>query len=812
MDRSLRSLAPILIGGALLFAVAAWGAYGVLPAWSLGELKDRGELIDEFGDLAQHAGVGLLAPSEDPSLTLVSRDGVYDPESGVPEYGPGRIDTPVLIRAAQEATRGDEAEAELVLGFSPSGDVRSVAWMPLTLSGIFSELPLGSRRGGAGAGEERRSQAADRDEGVETEGAEGAVSADSGQREIEGQTKGETEREATAFARLLVPEGRTLEPEIELYALGTLTLLYPLTGTPPAHIELIDPPVGGLRAFYRNGEAETSKEPYDLTWLLLSKLVWLLVFLAVAGIFLAFLGRRRIDLINGALLATLAFLSLLPAALLHSQGILWSFESLLLVLGPSMWVLLLWSTGESWLRALEPDFDTSLDALRVGRLGPRGGKALLAGLGLGAGLAGVRLLVLEAAELVPWLGRSGLSVRLPIFGVTGNPLANGILVASEVLLVTAICLRFLPRRWALAAAALLATLVSQPVPVDPLAATLLAGLPIGGGLVYALRRYELTGLLSAAVTVFTLPAVAVAIGALEWMPGSFAISAGLLLTAAGAGMAGLGREEEEEARGMGAPAFVRRLEDEKRLQHEMGLLARMQLGLLPASLPRMDGWEISARSVLATEVGGDLYDFLWEDDGKLWVAAGDVSGHGYSCAIIHAMTKAALASLVTSNRTPGEVLTRIDRVLRTVRYRRAFTSLALLRLDPRTGEGMLANAGHPFPLLFSGGQVHEIELPGLPLGQGPERSYADHPLRLEAGSVLVLCSDGLFEATDREVRAYGFERPRRLLASAARWPSNEVVEMLLADWRRHRGPVAAADDTTVVVIKRLGSSPTSESV
>jgi len=754
---ALRSVVPYLAGGLVLLAFGAWAAHGVLPAWQFEGVVSRQELVDRYRQLAQQAGVTLV--TGEPSLSLASRDDLDDPRADEAVYVPDEGSWAVLVRVAGEVS-GEGREAELVLGFSPAGDPLSFSWTPLSAASLLSEVQLGSGF----------------------------------QEEVE------------SFARLLVPPGRELGEKSTLAGLGAVTVLFPLTGDPPAHVEVYDLVGGAFLGFLRSApaaESERSGAVFDLTRQLLSKIPGILAFLVVAGLFLAFLGRRRIDLINGACLASLTFLVLLASTLPWNRGLLHFLESFFSALTPSLWVLLLWSTGESWLRSLDLDFSTALDALRVGRLGPRGGRALLAGLGLGAGLAGFALLLAAGVELTNLLGRTGLLVPLPIFSGHGDPLARGALLASTLVLVAALCLRFLPRRLALGLAALVVAALIRPLPVAPLPLTVIAGAVVTGGLVFALQRFELTGLLTAGIALHTLPAVLVSGQLLDWTPGSFALTAGLVLALGSAGFVGLGREGEEEARGMTVPAFVRRLEDEKRLQHEMGLLARMQLGLLPEDVPRMDGWEISARSVLAAEVGGDLYDFLEDRRERLWIAVGDVSGHGYSCAIVHAMTKAALASLVAADRSPGEVLAEVDRVLRTVRYRRAFTSMTLMRLDPRSGEGLLANAGHPYPLLFTDGRVGELELPGLPLGQGPARSYPDRPVRLDPGSVLVFCSDGLFEATDREVRAYGFERPKQLLTKAARWPSNEVLEMLLADWRRHRGTTASVDDTTVVVIKRL---------
>jgi phosphoserine phosphatase RsbU/P len=98
--------------------------------------------------------------------------------------------------------------------------------------------------------------------------------------------------------------------------------------------------------------------------------------------------------------------------------------------------------------------------------------------------------------------------------------------------------------------------------------------------------------------------------------------------------------------------------------------------------------------------------------------------------------------------------------------------------------------------------VTEVELPGLPLGQGPAQDHADRSFRLPPGAALTLCSDGLFEALDRNGNAYGFERAREVLRAMGHRPAIEIVDALLNDCRRHLGAEAAPDDVTVVVVKR----------
>jgi hypothetical protein len=521
-------------------------------------------------------------------------------------------------------------------------------------------------------------------------------------------------------------------------------------------------------------------------------------------LFLRLIFRRRIDFINGAAISAFLLAVSTPAILAADPTAVGAgvvAGSIFRVL----WIFALWSIADSFLRAVQPDAALGLDALRTGRLGPRGGQALLTGLACGALAAGVRLAAFALAARLPGVWADDPSLPLPLFS-DQTPFSTGVMFASGAGIGLALAQRYLPARWAPWAAALAAGLALPFVMLHPAGWTVAADLLPAALLVLAGRRAGLAALLTAGICVWVLPAAVFSALHLAWLPVAFAVTAGFPLLLLVLGFVGLRRPEWSERERLRQPAFVRRLEEERRLSYEMDLLARMQRELLPATVPAIPGWEIQVVSLLATEAGGDLYDFLTDEAGDLWIAAGDVAGHGFSCAIVQAMTSAALTGTITAGQVPSAALRGVDRVIRRGGARRNFTSLAVVRLDPRTGEALLANAGHPFPLLLAhGGEVEEFDLPGLPLGSGPPRTYADLPFRIPPGGALVFCSDGLFEATDPRDNAYGYERPRDLLRSLSGGSAAEILAALFADWKAYRredGP--PADDTTVLVVKRQG--------
>jgi hypothetical protein len=195
------------------------------------------------------------------------------------------------------------------------------------------------------------------------------------------------------------------------------------------------------------------------------------------------------------------------------------------------------------------------------------------------------------------------------------------------------------------------------LPLHPGAAGFLACALLAALLVWAARRLGLTTLLVAAIVSYLLPATLFAIPHASWMPGSLALCAAVLAALGILGFVGLSRREDRETEPLPQPAFMRRLEEERRVRYEVGLLGRMQAGLMPREMPCLPGYQIAARSALAGDAGGDLYDFLHDEEGGLWIAA--ARGGNATRAVAQAMIKATPLSVIAPH--PDRVLHQIDR-------------------------------------------------------------------------------------------------------------------------------------------------------
>lgn len=756
----LRRLLFVALLGAGVFAAGLALAFQRLPEWRAVPVPSAGPFVERYREIGRRLGFAPLE-TERPHTGLVTH--AWDVGVVCAQRRPGEPATAdsfgicAEVRQAGELP-GDDRTRELSIFFSADGAPRAAAWIrSQLLSSMATDNPVAPRE------------------------------------------------RAETFARLLMAPGESLRPPRNALISGSPALFYELAGSAPAeHVRVLNLPGGSVIATRGYGTAaEGVERNTTFRWLDAGQtLIRCLFVLGVLVLFFVLVGKGRIDVINGALLAGILLLTLIPELLVHdvTPSTLLGYGLWMMI--KVLWVFLVWSAGESFLRSYQPNFTTSLDALRAGRLGPRGGRALLYGLALGVSLAGLRLSILSTGTLVPEAWPRAASLSLPLASLWKSSIGHSFVLAGTVMLALAVALRILPARWAPFAAAVAVVLCwPPPLHLESFWIEMAARVLIAGGLIIALRAFGMTALLTAAVTFYLLPAAFYSGLNLAWMPWTFLGAAGTSAAFLVLGLLGLRRPASVEAHRLAPPPFMRRLEEERRLRYEMQLLARMQEGLLP-SVPELPGWDVAARSILATEAGGDLYDFLFDEDGRLWVAVGDVAGHGYSCAIVQAMTTAALTSLIRAGSLPSDVLLQVDRVIRRGGSPRNFASLMLLRLDPPTGEVLISNAGHPFPLLVQDGEVEEIDLPGLPLGKGPQRRYLDHTLHLPPGAALVFCSDGLIETQNWQESPYGFDRPLEVLRGATTASAEGMLKALLSDWRRHLGTEEPPDDTTVVVVRR----------
>jgi len=243
--------------------------------------------------------------------------------------------------------------------------------------------------------------------------------------------------------------------------------------------------------------------------------------------------------------------------------------------------------------------------------------------------------------------------------------------------------------------------------------------------------------------------------------------------------------------------LLERLE-KQRMSDELQEARQIQAGLFPAESPETPGFAIEARCLPSHEVGGDWFDYLPLEDGRLGVILGDVSGKGLAAALLMSSTRSILRLLAEDGRPPSEVLQRINRTLLKELPTRRFVTMIYAVLDAARRRLVFANAGHPYPLLVdsAGGRFLPTEA-GFPLGIR-DSGFAERAVELPEGSRLVLYSDGLSEARSSKEEEYGTDRIRQHFDG-----QSATVESLLDDVRGFASGAPQSDDQTVVLIRAM---------
>lgn len=180
--------------------------------------------------------------------------------------------------------------------------------------------------------------------------------------------------------------------------------------------------------------------------------------------------------------------------------------------------------------------------------------------------------------------------------------------------------------------------------------------------------------------------------------------------------------------------------------------------LRPGAVAMPDGLQVGYVYRSATRgvpIGGDFYDWFAIEPqagqapqaSSFGVVCGDVSGKGLEAASLTTMAVYSLRAFAVSGRRPASVLAQLNTALCTQTAPERFATVAYALVDPTTGRLRLALAGHPVPILVSGGTARLLDVePDIPAGMFPEGTYREHDTVLAPGEALVLVTDGVTEA------------------------------------------------------------------
>jgi serine phosphatase RsbU (regulator of sigma subunit)/anti-sigma regulatory factor (Ser/Thr protein kinase) len=259
--------------------------------------------------------------------------------------------------------------------------------------------------------------------------------------------------------------------------------------------------------------------------------------------------------------------------------------------------------------------------------------------------------------------------------------------------------------------------------------------------------------------------------------------------------------------------MLRSLQHNLRITQEFEIAHRMQMEMLPPAPPDLPGLKLAARSLPATEVGGDFYDFIPLADDKIAIIVGDVSGKGVSGAMVMSAALSALRHATEEGRQPEEILQSANRRLVRDLNRNMFVAVFCGIVDLEHGRLAYANAGQTMPLLYRTGEASYLPLPLagdlLPIGIQRQICYGRHQIKLQPDDLLVFYTDGIVDMMNDAHEPYSFERFRTAVQRhAPRASLADMPNLLIAEAERFAGAKNRLDDLTLVVAKFEGVSET----
>jgi serine phosphatase RsbU (regulator of sigma subunit)/predicted ester cyclase len=246
--------------------------------------------------------------------------------------------------------------------------------------------------------------------------------------------------------------------------------------------------------------------------------------------------------------------------------------------------------------------------------------------------------------------------------------------------------------------------------------------------------------------------------------------------------------------------------ERERVEQELRVAQRIQHALLPKEPPELEGWDIAHDYRPAREVGGDFYDFLNLNDGRVVLIIGDVSGKGIPAAMVMANTQSVLRAVAQrAGIPPRQALEEANDVLYTYLPPNMFATCFYAVLEPTEGWLRYANAGHNLPCCWHEGLVTKLRARGMPLGLLPGMDYEEKQTALAPGDGVLLYSDGLIEAHDPRREMFGTLRMEEFVR--AHPGGATLIDSLLAELEQFTGKAwEQEDDIALLTLQRSRSS------
>jgi len=243
-----------------------------------------------------------------------------------------------------------------------------------------------------------------------------------------------------------------------------------------------------------------------------------------------------------------------------------------------------------------------------------------------------------------------------------------------------------------------------------------------------------------------------------------------------------------------------------RLDHDIEIASKIQLGLLPKELPNLPHVAMAGSTLACYSVGGDCFDVIELDGGRHGFFLGDISGKGIPAALLATLLQGIFYTTASMDIEITGVFSRVNRYLCERAGGDRYATVFYGVLD-KTGAFQYVNAGHVPPLIRrSSGAIERLDLASFPVGMFPEAEYESAAVKLEQGDFLVIYTDGVSEAVNVKAEMFEEERLQHVLRDFKGQTVEELAEAIRESVRVFSEGAAQSDDITILVVQYKGTA------
>lgn len=245
----------------------------------------------------------------------------------------------------------------------------------------------------------------------------------------------------------------------------------------------------------------------------------------------------------------------------------------------------------------------------------------------------------------------------------------------------------------------------------------------------------------------------------------------------------------------------------ERINREIEIAREVQQRLFPQSIPRIPGLSLAGMCRPALGVGGDYYDLIEFDDGRIGLAIGDVSGKGISAALLMASLRASLRGMTLEGHSDlAKTMSQVNRLVYEASSQNRYATFFFATYSPSACEIRYVNAGHNPPVLLKAAPhdaMHalRLEVGGLVIGLLPLAQYEEQPVQLEPGDILLAYTDGISEAMTTADEEWGEERMIEAAHAARHGSADEILQAIFQAADEFTAGAPQHDDMTLLVMK-----------